>query len=63
MYGPTSSAFAQSGNAVPIKANNHNYALIVGISDYKYIRPLSFADKDAQLFLRLFAVARRWRVA
>ncbi len=26
------------------------FALIVGISKYKYIRPLSYADKDAELF-------------
>jgi tetratricopeptide (TPR) repeat protein len=26
------------------------YAVIVGISDYKYIKPLSFADQDALLF-------------
>ena len=26
------------------------YALIIGISNYKFIRPLSYADKDAELF-------------
>lgn len=26
------------------------YALVVGISNYKYLKPLSFADHDAQLF-------------
>lgn len=26
------------------------YAIILGISDYKYIRPLSYADNDAELF-------------
>src|SRR5436190_2368867 len=29
---------------------SQTFALIVGVSKYKYIRPLSFADKDAQLF-------------
>lgn len=28
----------------------HTYAIIIGISTYKYIRPLSYADKDAELF-------------
>jgi tetratricopeptide (TPR) repeat protein len=44
-----SKAFAQDdpGARGPVY---HCYALIVGISNYKYIRPLSFADKDAQLF-------------
>ena len=27
-----------------------NYAMIVGISKYKHIRPLTYADKDAELF-------------
>ena len=26
-----------------------SYAMIMGISTYKFIRPLSFADKDAEL--------------
>ena len=26
------------------------FALIIGISDYKFIRPLTYADKDAELF-------------
>lgn len=26
------------------------YALLIGISDYKFIRPLTYADKDAELF-------------
>src|SRR6185436_16615183 len=26
-----------------------SYAMIMGISTYKYIRPLSYADKDAEL--------------
>ncbi|HEX4959001.1 MAG TPA: tetratricopeptide repeat protein [Lacibacter sp.] len=27
-----------------------NYALVVGISNYKYLKPLNYADYDAQLF-------------
>ncbi len=30
--------------------DGHTYAVIVGVSDYKYVKPLSFADKDALLF-------------
>jgi len=30
--------------------SGNTYAVIVGVSDYKYIKPLSFADKDALLF-------------
>ena len=30
--------------------SGNTYAVIVGVSDYKYIRPLSFADQDALLF-------------
>src|SRR5438874_646317 len=30
--------------------NGNTYAIIVGISNYPYIHPLSFADKDAELF-------------
>ena len=26
------------------------FAMIVGISKYKYVRPLTYADKDAELF-------------
>jgi hypothetical protein len=26
------------------------FAMIMGISKYKYVRPLAYADKDAQLF-------------
>src|ERR1700735_3602107 len=44
-----SKAFAQDDSGAPGPAD-HSYALIVVISNYKYIRPLSFADKDAQLF-------------
>jgi len=41
-------------NSQPASANESksgsNYAMIVGISRYKYIRPLTYADKDAELF-------------
>ena len=30
--------------------NGNTYAVIVGVSDYKYVKPLSFADQDALLF-------------
>ena len=30
--------------------NGNIYAVIVGVSDYKYVKPLSFADQDALLF-------------
>ena len=30
--------------------NGTTYAVIVGVSDYQYVHPLSFADKDAELF-------------
>ena len=30
--------------------SGNTYAVIVGVSDYKYVRPLSFADQDALLF-------------
>ena len=29
---------------------SQTFALIVGVSKYKYVRPLSFADKDAEMF-------------
>src|SRR5687767_14838089 len=29
---------------------SQTFAIILGISKYKYVRPLSFADKDAELF-------------
>jgi tetratricopeptide (TPR) repeat protein len=31
-------------------ATGETYALVVGISNYKYLKPLSYADHDAQLF-------------
>src|SRR5437764_11311776 len=30
--------------------NGNTYAVIIGVSNYKYIKPLSFADQDALLF-------------
>src|SRR5215212_8799662 len=39
--------------ATPDVANDtsaHTYAMIIGISNYKFIQPLDFADKDAGLF-------------
>ncbi len=32
------------------KNEGQTYALILGISNYKYIRPLTYADRDAELF-------------
>ncbi len=32
------------------KTDGQTYALIIGISNYKYIRPLTYADRDAELF-------------
>lgn len=29
---------------------NQSFAMVIGISKYKYVRPLSYADKDADLF-------------
>src|SRR6476659_525203 len=51
-------SFAQTGNRGGVVTNTtdtsafsgNTYAVIVGVSDYKYIRPLSFADQDASLF-------------
>ena len=36
---------ADTGNT-----DGQTYALIIGISNYKYIRPLTYADRDAELF-------------
>ncbi|HYM95292.1 MAG TPA: caspase family protein, partial [Chitinophagaceae bacterium] len=38
-------AAADTSNTGP-----RTFAMIMGISNYKYIRPLSYADKDAELF-------------
>ena len=40
---------AQVAVADTTKSAGETYALIMGISTYKYIRPLSYADKDAEL--------------
>lgn len=42
-------AVAQTASTDTAVAAGESYALIVGISTYKYIRPLSYADKDAEL--------------
>src|SRR6476660_10644936 len=50
--------FAQTGSRGVAVTNTrdtsvfsgNSYAVIVGVSDYKFIRPLSFADQDALLF-------------
>ena len=42
-------SFAQAPVTDTATAAGETYALIVGISSYKYIRPLSYADKDAEL--------------
>ena len=31
-------------------AGPQTFAMVVGISDYRYVRPLNYADKDAELF-------------
>jgi len=31
-----------------LNANATNYAIVVGINDYLYLMPLSYAEKDAQ---------------
>lgn len=33
-----------------VVVTGNTYAVIVGVSDYKYVRPLSYADQDARLF-------------
>jgi tetratricopeptide (TPR) repeat protein len=40
-------SFAQDA---PAEQGPQTYAMIVGISNYKFIRPLNYADKDAELF-------------
>jgi hypothetical protein len=30
--------------------DGETYAVVVGVSDYKYVKPLSFAEQDAVLF-------------
>ncbi len=36
--------------AIAKSVTGQTYAMIIGISTYKYIRPLSYADSDAELF-------------
>src|SRR5680860_930223 len=46
-------SYAQQDNVVetaPLNSEKRTFALIIGISDYQYIRPLSYADNDAELF-------------
>ena len=45
----TSSTF----HPVQKEQTNNVYAIVVGISGYHYIKPLSYADKDAELFADL----------
>jgi tetratricopeptide (TPR) repeat protein len=47
----TGAKAAGQGAALSIdSAGNRTFAMIMGISTYKFIRPLSFADSDAELF-------------
>lgn len=40
-----------SGNAQPLKpVTGETYAIVAGISNYHYIKPLNYADSDADLF-------------
>src|SRR5687768_7592618 len=43
----TPSLYGQAGSS---GGNGKTYAMIMGISNYRYIRPLSYADSDAELF-------------
>lgn len=49
-------AFVEASAQSPLKGRDESvkgpqtFAIVVGISHYRYIRPLSFADKDAELF-------------
>lgn len=45
----SSASFAQQSNT----ASKEIYAIVVGISNYHYIKPLSYADRDADLFSEL----------
>lgn len=40
---------ASSAGNEPVEQGRRSFAMIMGISTYKYIRPLSFADSDAEL--------------
>ncbi len=39
-----------TASTAPIDTSAKTYAMIIGISSYKFIQPLDFADKDAGLF-------------
>jgi hypothetical protein len=50
-----STAYSQTdsaANVAQVKTDtaHRTFALIMGISTYKFIRPLSYADSDAELF-------------
>src|SRR5688572_23618268 len=38
---------------IPQSPTPNSYAIVVGISKYRYIKPLTYADKDAELFSEL----------
>lgn len=42
-----------SQQSVPTDATRETYAIVVGISAYRYIKPLNYADRDADLFTDL----------
>ncbi|MGB2704677.1 MAG: caspase family protein, partial [Chitinophagaceae bacterium] len=48
--------FSTSYGQMPLKGRDvtitgpQTFAMVVGISKYKYVRPLTYADKDAELF-------------
>ena len=39
-----------AGQTVPQDSEHKTYAMVMGISTYKFIRPLAYADSDAELF-------------
>ena len=49
-------AFNKASGQSPLKGRDNTvtgpqtFAMVVGISKYKYVRPLAYADKDAELF-------------
>ena len=49
LFGKTNFAQVTAPNTTDTTAAPQTYAMIVGISNYKYIRPLEYADKDAEL--------------
>ena len=48
--------FTQQSNPV----QGEVYAIVVGISKYNYIRPLSYADNDADLFAEIKVWRKQW---